>query len=84
MSQWILGVMRFQKIFGLYVIKWRNGQVRWVLGGFSGSVWVMGECQWIVGVMSFQKMYVLYGLKHHIVEISGDVTDEDGRTNGQR
>ena len=38
---------------------------------------VMGE--WIVGVMSFQKMYGLYGLKHHIVEISGDVTDADGR-----
>ena len=48
---------------------------RWVLGG---SVWVMGEWsvgQWIVGVISFQKMYGLYGLKHHIVEISGDVTD---------
>ena len=46
----------------------------------------MGECQWIVGVMSFQKMYVLYGLKHHIVEISGDVTDEgrDGTNNKQR
>ena len=30
-SQWILGVMRFPKIFGLYgvnVIKWKNGQVR--------------------------------------------------------
>ena len=36
--------------------------------------------QWIVGVISFQKMYGLYGLKHHIVEISGDVTDADGRT----
>ena len=35
--------------------------------------WSVG--QWIVGVMSFQKMYGLYGLKHHIVEISGDVTD---------
>ena len=34
---------------------------------------------WIVGVVSFQKMYGLYGLKHHIVEISGDVTDA-GRT----
>ena len=47
------------------------------LGGFGGSVWVMGEWsvgQWIVGVISFQKMYGLYGLKHHIVEISGDVT----------
>ena len=46
-------------------------------------MWVMGEWsvgQWIVGVISFQKMYGLYGLKHHIVEISGDVTDA-GRTN---
>ena len=44
---------------------------------------MMGEWsagQWIVGVISFQKMYGLYGLKHHIVEISGDVTDA-GRTN---
>ena len=31
--------------------------------------------QWIVGVISFQKIFGLYGLKHHIVEISGDVTD---------
>ena len=41
-------------------------------------MWVMGEWsvgQWIVGVISFQKMYGLYGLKHHIVEKSGDVTD---------
>ena len=48
-------------------------------------MWVMGEWsvgQWIVGVISFQKMYGLYGLKHHIVEISGDVTDA-GRTNEQ-
>ena len=39
-------------------------------------MWVMGEWsvgQWIVDAMSFQKMYGLYGLKHHIVEISGDV-----------
>ena len=36
--------------------------------------------QWIVGVISFQKMYGLYGLKHHIVEISEDVTDA-GQTN---
>ena len=63
------------------VIKWRNGQVGWVLGGFGGSdgsVWVMGEWsvgQWIVDVRSFQKIFGLYGLKHHIVEISGDVTD---------
>ena len=45
-------------------------------------MWVMGEWsvgQWIVGVMSFQKIYGLYGLKHHIVEISGDVIDA-GRT----
>ena len=27
--------------------------------------------------------YGLYGLKHHIVEISGDVTDPEGRTNEQ-
>ena len=56
------------------IIKWRNGQVRWVFGGFSGSggsVWVMGQWsvgQWIVGFISFQKMYGLYGLKHY----SGD------------
>ena len=39
---------------------------------------MMGERsvgQWIVGVISFQKKYGLYGLKHHIVEISDDVTD---------
>ena len=28
-------------------------------------------------------MYGLYGLKHHTVEISGDVTDPDGRTDEQ-
>ena len=28
-------------------------------------------------------MYGLYGLKHHIVQISGDVTDADGRTTKQ-
>ena len=50
------------------------------LHGSSGSVWdwVMGN--WLVG----QKMYGLYGLKHHTVEISGDVTDPDGRTNKQQ
>ena len=50
----------------------------------GGSVWVMGEWAvgyWIVGVTSFQKIYGLYGLKHHILEISGDVTDMDRRTN---
>ena len=49
-------------------------------------MWVMGEWsvdQWIVGVISFQKMYGLYGLKHHIVEISQDVTDADGWTTEQ-
>ena len=48
-------------------------------------MWVMGEWsvgQWIVGVISFQKIYGLYGLKHHRVEISGDVTDA-GRTDKQ-
>ena len=48
-------------------------------------MWVMDEwsvVQWIVDVMSFQKMYGLYGLKNHIVEISGDVTDA-GRTNNK-
>ena len=40
----------------------------------------MGEWSLDSGsVMRFQKMYGLYGLKHHIVEISGDVTDA-GRT----
>ena len=50
-------------------------------------MWVMGEWsvgQWIVGVISFQKMYGLYGLKHHTVEISGDVTDPDEQTNKQQ
>ena len=49
-------------------------------------MWVMGEWsmgQLIVGVISFQKMYGLYGLKHHTVEISGDVTDPDGQTNNK-
>ena len=51
-------------------------------------MWVMGEWsvgQWIVGVISFQKIFGLYGLKHHIVEISGDVTDagRDEQTNKQ-
>ena len=45
-------------------------------------MWVMGEWsvgQWIVGIISFQKMYGLYGLKHHIVEISGDVPIPDNQ-----
>ena len=49
-------------------------------------MWVMGEWAvgyWIMGVTSFQKIYGLYGLKHHIVEISGDVTKagRDKQTN---
>ena len=39
--------------------------------------WAVGY--WIVGVASFQKIYGLYGLKHQIVEISGDVTDPDNQ-----
>ena len=49
----------------------------WVMGE-----WSVGQC--IVGVISFQKMYGLYGLQHQIVEISGDVTDADGRTDKQQ
>ena len=41
--------------------------------------WSLG--QWIVGVISFKKIYGLYGLKHHIVEICGDVTDAGRTTN---
>ena len=53
-----------------------------------GSVWAIDEWavgHWIIGVTSFQKIYGLYGLKHHIVDISGDVTKagRDGRTDGQ-
>ena len=33
-----------------------------------------------MGVINFQKIFGLYGLKHHIVEISGDVTDPDEQT----
>ena len=47
----------------------------------------MGEwsvSQWIVGVISFQKIVGLYGLKHHIVEISGDVTDAGRDGTGQQ
>ena len=64
------------------MVKWRNGQVGWVLGGFGGSdgsVWVMG--QWIVGVISFQKIFDLYGLKHHTVEMLP--MRMDGRTNNK-
>ena len=31
----------------------------------------------ITSLISFQKMYGLYGLKHHTVEIKGNVTLED-------
>ena len=50
----------------------------------------MGEwsvSQWMVGVISFQKIFGLYGLKHHMVEISGDVTDagrDEQQTNKQQ
>ena len=53
-------------------VKWRN--VAWVWVGLVClvmGVWVVG--QWVVGDISFRKMYGLYGLKHHIVEMSGDV-----------
>ena len=83
---WIVGVISFQKIYGLYglnIIKWRNGRVRWVLCGFcgcGGSVWVMREWavgHWIVGIMSFQKIYGLYGLKHHTVDLLSCIVDPD-------
>ena len=55
-------------VFIVYnIIKWRNGHIRWFVGGFcgyGGSVWVMGEWAvgyWIVGVTSFQKIYGLIG-----------------------
>ena len=44
--------------------------------------WAVGQ-KWIVGVMNFHKMFGLYGLRHHIVEISGDVTDAGHRTTGR-
>ena len=52
------------------------------LGRFWVALVVMGElslCQWIEVVMCFWKMYGLHGIKHQIVEISGNVTDA-GRT----
>ena len=36
-SQWILGVMRFQKIFGLYGVE-RHKVVKW--SGKVGSLWI--------------------------------------------
>ena len=33
----------------------------------------------VARIISSQKIYGLYGLKHHIVEIRGDVTMRDGR-----
>ena len=44
-------------------------------------MWVKGEWtvgRLIVGIISIK--YGLYGLKHHIVEISGDVTDAGRQT----
>ena len=60
-------------------------------GLWVGFVGMMGLCgqwavgYWIVDVTSFQKIYGLYGLKHHIVEINGDVTKagRDGQPNEQ-
>ena len=43
------------------IIKWRNGHIRLVVGGFcryGGSVWVMGEwavSYWIVESLAFRK-----------------------------
>ena len=51
-----------KKVCKVEKVAWRKGQVGWVLGGFGGSVLVMGEWsvgQWIVPVMSFQKMLSL-------------------------
>ena len=90
-----MGVTSFQKINGLYSIEHHKVEkwpykvgCWWVLWVWWGFVWVMGEWAvgyWIVDVTSFQKIYGLYGLKHHIVEISGDVTKvgRDEQTNKQ-
>ena len=56
--------------------------------GYGGSVWEIGDLAvgyWIVGVTSFKKIYGLYGLKHHIMEIRGDVTKvgRDGQQQGK-
>ena len=94
-----MGVTSFQKIYGLYSVehhkleKWSYrvgcGWVLWVwwvcvVDGWvdSGSVLMIPTIhRWIVGIISFQKMY---GLKHDIVEISGDVTDAGGTDKQQR
>ena len=39
--------------------------------------------QYVARIISSQKMYGLYALKHHIVEMRGDVTDA-GQTNNER
>ena len=68
LGQWIVYVMNFQKIHGLYSDEGHKVK-KW-----SGRVGLVGLCrsvdQWIVGVMSFQKIYGLYSLKHHVVEVS--------------
>ena len=47
------------------------------LGSTQQSKW-----HWHVAmIICSQKIYGLYGIKHHIVEIRGDVTMRDGRTN---
>ena len=61
----VIGILKTRR--HLVYIVWRNGHMRWVVGGFcgyGGSVWVMGEWAvgyWIVGVTSFQKIYGLIG-----------------------
>ena len=63
----------FPKIYSLYGLIHRK--VKGVVEGGGGLR--------IVGDITYQKMYGWYGLKHHIVEISGDVTDADGRTDNR-
>ena len=42
-SHWIMCVISFQKIYGLYSVKqWRNGHKRWVVGGFVGMFGMRG------------------------------------------
>ena len=30
-------------VYLVFNLKWRKGQVEWVLGGFGRSMWVLGE-----------------------------------------
>ena len=76
-GQWIVGVISFQKIYGLYSVKHQEvekwsyyascGWILWV----GWVVWVMGAWavgHWIMGVTSFQKIYGLYSVEHNKVE----------------